>query len=132
MVGRICVWWFVSCHIYGIWTRRSKKVWWMLKSHELGMAMQGSSLHREGRLSLCNTAVLWNFIPCLTGYILWKILLDTSFHYSTVALRVWGWQSQKCNSKCPNDLDTEWAIPKNFFKVFTLPLEISDKIRLHP
>ena len=29
-----------SCHIYGIWTSRNKKVWGMLKSHHLGMAMQ--------------------------------------------------------------------------------------------
>ena len=51
-----------SCHIYGIWTCTSKKVWWMLKSHQLGVAMQvtkgGSSFHREGRFSLCNAVVL--------------------------------------------------------------------------
>ena len=29
-----------SCHIYGIRTSRSKNVWWMLKSHQLGVAMQ--------------------------------------------------------------------------------------------
>ena len=29
-----------SCHIYGIWTSTSKKVWEMLRSHQLGMAMQ--------------------------------------------------------------------------------------------
>ena len=29
-----------SCQIYGIWTSRSKKVWGMLKSHQLGVAMQ--------------------------------------------------------------------------------------------
>ena len=29
-----------SCHIYEIWTSRSKKVWGMLKSHRLGVAMQ--------------------------------------------------------------------------------------------
>ena len=38
-----------SCHIYRIRTSRSKKMWRMLKSH------------REGRLSLCKTAVLWNY-----------------------------------------------------------------------
>ena len=66
-----------SSHIYGIWTNRSKKVWGMLKSHQLGVVMQvtkggggggGGSFHREGRFSLCNTAVLWNFIASLTGY----------------------------------------------------------------
>ena len=29
-----------SCHIYGIWTSRNKKVWGILKSHQLGVAMQ--------------------------------------------------------------------------------------------
>ena len=60
-----------SCHIYGIWTSRSKKVWGMLKSHQLGVVMQvtkGGSFDRKGRFSLCNTAVLWNFIASLTGY----------------------------------------------------------------
>ena len=51
-----------SCHIYGIWTSRSKKVWGVLKSHQMGLAMQvtkgGLFSYREGRFSLCNTAVL--------------------------------------------------------------------------
>ena len=29
-----------SCHIYGIYTCRNKKVWGMLKSHYLGVVMQ--------------------------------------------------------------------------------------------
>ena len=29
----------------------------MLKSHELGVAMQGGSFHREGRFGLCNTVL---------------------------------------------------------------------------
>ena len=32
-----------------------------------------------------------------------KVLLGTSFHYTTVALRA---------SKCPNDVNTEWPIPE--------------------
>ena len=43
--------------------------------------------------------------------------MDTSFHY-TVVLRVWGWQNQKCNSKCPNDINTEWAIPEKKLKFY--------------
>ena len=80
-----------SCHIFGIWTSRSKKVWGMLKSNHLGVGMQATKrgvFHREGWFSLCDTAVLWNFIASLTGYILWKILLDTSFHYTTLLLYV--------------------------------------------
>ena len=36
---------------------------WRSKPQKVG------SFHREGRLSLCNTAVLWSFIGSLTGYI---------------------------------------------------------------
>ena len=59
-----------------------------------------------------------------------KVLLNTSFHYTTVALRASGWQSQNFNLKCPNNINTEWSIPEKTF--FTLLLEIPDKIRLHP
>ena len=52
-----------SCHFYGIWTSRSKKCGGCLKfinwgrgdaSHKRGWSL----FHREGRFSLCNTAVL--------------------------------------------------------------------------
>ena len=52
------------------------------------MSQKGDSFHREGRFSLCNTAVLGKFIASLTGYILKLILSDTSFHYITVVLPV--------------------------------------------
>ena len=48
-------------------------------------SQKGDSFHREGRLSLCNTAILWNFIASLTGRILLLILLDTSLLYNTIA-----------------------------------------------
>ena len=51
-----------SCHIYGIWTSKSKKVWGILKIHQLGLAIQvtkgGLFSYREGRFSLFNTAEL--------------------------------------------------------------------------
>ena len=40
--------------------------------------------------------------------------METSFHYITLVLCGWGWQDQKCNSKCPIDIDTDWAIPEKF------------------
>ena len=74
-----------SCHIYGIWTSRTKKVWWMLNSHQLGVAMQvtkgGLFSYRKGRFSLCNTVVLWNFIARLTGTIKYFIGDLFSLHY---------------------------------------------------
>ena len=36
-----------SCHIYGIWTSTNKKVWGMLKSHQLGV---GDASHKRGAL----------------------------------------------------------------------------------
>ena len=33
-------------------------------------SQKGDSFHREGRFSLCNSAVLGNFIASLTGYIM--------------------------------------------------------------
>ena len=91
-----------SCRIYRIWTSRSKKVWGCLKAINWGLHAShkrggGGSFHREGRFSLCNTAVLWNFIASLTG---------------SVILHVWVWQSQKCNSRYPNE-KVKWLFQKN-------------------
>ena len=98
-------------HIYWIWTSRKKKCGGcLIKSHQFGMEMEVTkedSFHREGRFSLSNTDVLWNFMAILTRYIL-------SRYITVVVLRVWGWQGQKRNSKCPNDINTEWAIPEIF------------------
>ena len=33
-----------SFHIFGIWTGRSKRVWGMVKSHQLGVVMQVRAL----------------------------------------------------------------------------------------
>ena len=118
VVQRICVWCLVIVAIFtGFGQARAKRCGGCLKVINWGWrckSQKRGSFHREGRFSLCNTAVLWNFIASLTGYILYKILLDTSFHYTTIVLRVWGWQNLKCNSKCPNDINTEWAIPEKF------------------
>ena len=132
VVERICVWCLVIVFIFmGFGQAGAKMCGGMLISHQLGVVInsqKGGSFHRKGRFSLCNTAVLWNFIPSLTGYILWKILLDTSFHYTTVVLRVWGWQSQKCNSKCPNGINTKFCIlnpppsPCLFFSIIVFVL----------
>ena len=114
-----------SCHFYGIWTSRSKNVWGMLKSHQLGVVMQvtkGGSFHREGRFSLCNTAVLWNFIANLTGYILWKILLDTSllllFYVFEVA------KARSATQSVLMILTLNWAILEKFSLLYPWTLYI--------
>ena len=56
-----------SCHIYGIWTSRSKKVWGMLKSHQLGVAMQviGKAGSHFVILLYCETLLqVWLGIYC--------------------------------------------------------------------
>ena len=55
VVERISVWCLVIASIFMVWGK--------LKSHQLGVAMQvtkgaGGSFYKEGRFSLCNTAVL--------------------------------------------------------------------------
>ena len=50
-----------SCHIYGIWTSRSKEVWGTLLKPSIRVAMhvtRGQLFYREGGFSLCITAVL--------------------------------------------------------------------------
>ena len=85
----LCMVPYNSCHIYGIWTSRSKKEWEILKSHQLGgwrTSEKGDSFHREGRFSLCNTALLWNFIASLTGYILIALYIYTSIYIQYIPL----------------------------------------------
>ena len=43
-----------------------------------------------------------------------------SFHYTTVVLCVWGWQSQKCKSKCPNET-MNGLFQKNFSNFLLYP-----------
>ena len=75
-----------SCHIY-LWDldkQEQKGVGACLTFKNWGCqckSQNGGSFQRESRFSLCNTAVLWNFIASLTGNILEKIILDTSLYY---------------------------------------------------
>ena len=57
------------CHSCHIWTRRGKKMWACLKVIKCRWrkSQKGDSFHREDRFSLCNAAILWNFIATLTG-----------------------------------------------------------------
>ena len=67
---KLCMVSYHSCHIYEIWTRRSKKVWGTLHSHQLGWKCkpeEGGSFYKEEEFSLCNT-VFSNFTLSLNGY----------------------------------------------------------------
>ena len=100
-----------SCHIYGIWTSRSRKVWWMLKSH------QGRQVHREGRFLLCNTPVLLKFIGNFTGY---KILLVTSFHYTNALFYVFEVGKAKSSTQSVLMILTLNGLFQNNFSSFLL------------
>ena len=61
-----------SCHIYGIWKSRSKKVWGCLKVTNCGWWCKsqkggGGALHREGRFSLCNMLYCETSLEVLLG-----------------------------------------------------------------
>ena len=62
VVERICVWCLVIVAIFMRFGQAgAKRCGGMLKGHQFGVVMQvtqGGSFHREGRFSLCNTAVL--------------------------------------------------------------------------
>ena len=60
-----------SCHIYEISTSRSKKVWGMLKSHQLGVPMQ---VTERGTLLIGKGG--WNYVILLYCEILLQVLLD--------------------------------------------------------
>ena len=74
VVGRICVWYLVIVVIFmGFAQAGAKRCGGCLKVINLGWrckSQKGGCFHREGRFSLCNTAVLRNFIASFTGYIL--------------------------------------------------------------
>ena len=65
--------WVIVAIFIGFAQARAKKCggclkiiiwWWRCKSQK------GGSFHWEGRFSLYNTAVLWNFVVSPTGYIM--------------------------------------------------------------
>ena len=133
VVQRICVWCLVIVAIFtGFGQARAKRCGGCLKVISWGWrckSQKGDSFHREGRFSLCKTAVLWNFIASLTGYILKKILLDTSFHYTTVVLLVWGRQSQSATQSVLMILTLNGLFKKNF-QVFYFTTENSISLSL--
>ena len=104
-------------------------MWGMLKSHQLGVAMQVTKgalfMGKAGSyyviLLYCETLLqVLLGIYCKRFY--WIPLV---IHYTTVILRVWGWQSQKCNS---NNANT--AVSK-FYAFNCLKISIFDKSSIH-
>ena len=111
-----------SCYIYGIWTSRSKKVWGMLKSHQLGVAS-----HRRGTLFVEKAGSHYIICPIVS---LPGSVKDFIRYLFTILLLfcVWGWQGQKYNSRCPNDINTN---SRKTFMFFTLLLKIPEKTPLN-
>ena len=86
----------------------AKRCWGCLKVINWGWrwkSQKRGSFHREGSFSLCNTAVLQNLFYCKSCwvYTVEDFIGYLFSHYTIAVLHVWGWQSQKCNSRCPNE-----------------------------
>ena len=125
VVGRICVWYLVSCHIYGIWTSRSKEVCRMLKSHQLGVAMQGGFF--VGKAGSHYVMLLY----CET---LLQVLLSIYFkrfywiHLFTIPLLLCVFEVGKAKSAAQSvlimlTLNAEWAVPKKCLSFLRYPWE---------
>ena len=111
VVERICVWCLAIAAIFvGFGQAGAKMCGGCLKVINWGWRWKGALFIGKAG-SHYVILLLWIFNASFTGYILWKVLLDTSFHYTTVVLRVWGWQSQKCNSECPNPMSFWYKHP---------------------
>ena len=87
--------------------RQFKFINWDGKARQ---AKKGCLFYRGGReCSLCNTAVLWNFIVILTGYCkqFYRIPCFTILLLFCLLCVYWDWQGQKCKLTlsswlCPN------------------------------
>ena len=103
VVGRSYVWCLVIIVIFmGFGQAEAKRCGGCLKVINWGWrrkSQKGGSFHREERFSL---------LYCET---LLKVLLGI---YCKRFYCVRGWQGQKCNSKCPNDINTDGVIPEKF------------------
>ena len=114
-----------SCHIYEIWTSWSKKVWGMLKSHQLGVAIQvtkGKAGYHCVILLYCETLLLVLLgIYCKRFY--WIPLF-------TILLLFYVFEVGKAKSATQSVLMI--LTLNGLFQFFPLPLGIPGKTRLHP
>ena len=133
VVGRICVWCLVIVVMFmGFGQAGATRCGGCLKVINWGWrckSQKEGSFHRKGRFSLCNTAVLWNFIANLTGYC--KRFYWIPFF--TILLLLYVFEVGKAQSVTQNVLivlTLNGLFQKNF-KFFTFPLKIPDKTKLH-
>ena len=129
VVGRNYVWCIVIFVIFmefgQAWAKRCegclKVINWGCRSK----SQKGGFFHREGRFSVCYAAALSNFTANLTGYILkrfyWIPLLTTLLLFYVFEV------GKAKNSKCPDDVTTEWAIPKPFVSFLLYPWKFQTK-----
>ena len=105
MVERICVWCLVIVAVF--------MVWGMLKSHQLGGE---DASHKRWALFIGKAGshcVILLYCETLLQ-VLWGIYCKRIYWIYCCYFTCFDWQSQKCNSKCPNDINTEWAVPVKF------------------
>ena len=135
-VQRICVWCLAIVAIFtGFGQARAKRCgrclkvinWeWRCKSQKgAGALFIGKASSHCVILLYCEV-----ILQVLLGIYCKRFSWILSFHYTTVVLRVWGWQSQNCNSKCPNET-LNGLFQKNF-QTFYFTLENSSSLNLPP
>ena len=139
VAGRICVWCLVIVLIFmGFGQTGVKRCegclkvinwgWWC--KWQKGGGGEGGSFHREGRFSLCSTAVLWNFIASLTGYckrFYWIPLF-------TILLLFYVFEVGKAKSATQSVLIiiTCWAILEKFLGFLLYPWKFQTKQSFKP
>ena len=114
-----------SWHIYGIWNSRSKKVWGILKSHQLWVVMQvrkwgtlftGKTPRHYVILLYCET-LLQILLSINCKRFCW-IPLFTLYYCCFTCLRL---AKPRVQLKVSKSINTEWAIPEIFFSFLLCP-----------
>ena len=113
-----------SCHIYGIWTSRRKKVRGMLKSHQFEVAMKVT----KGGLFSYGRQVLTVWYGCIVKLYCksyWVYTVEDFIPAFTILLLFYVFQVGKTKSATQSVLMKHWmGYSRKIFKFFALPLKI--------
>ena len=109
----------VICHIYGIWTRQEQKC--------VGDALNwgGDAIYKGGTLLIEKADS--HFVILTYCETLLQVLLDICCK-KCYQLPL----HQKCNSKCSNNINTEWAIPEKVLGFLLYPWKFQTKQGFSP
>ena len=120
-----------SCHIYGIWTSKSKKLWAMLRSHQLGGG--GDAIHKRWTLFVEKVGshvilLYWETLLQVILSIYCKIFYQIPLF--TILLLFSVFDKAKKPTQSVLLILTLNGLFRKIFRFWTLPWEIPDKNRL--